>query len=173
MSIADPKFRGYKSASLVKGTFFKAISQRQISTATAHVGDLEYFISPIDVFMGETNIIPKNSVYIARIESVTEAVEGINAAMKIRAFRVITPQEKQYNIDAYLYWKNTTTVGGDIAEVQYYDRIPHYPGTWKRGVLQFVPTSVRYFGQPTAIKAGEEVTFVMNSDVKLYPYKDK
>ena len=169
---AEAQLRGYKPASLAKGTFLKAISQREISTATVHAGDLEYFISPIDVFMGESNIIPKNSVYVARIESVTEAVEGINAAMKIRVFKVITPTEKQYKLDAYLYWNNTTTVGGDLAEVQYYTRMPHYPGTWKKGVLQFVPTSIRYFGKPTVIKAGEEVTFVMNSDVKLFPYKE-
>ena len=169
---AEPQLRGYKPAALAKGTFLKAISQREISTSTVHAGDLEYFISPVDVFMGESNIIPKNSIYVARIESVTEAVEGINAAMKIRVFKVITPTEKQYKLDAYLYWNNTTTVGGDLAEVQYYTRMPHYPGTWKKGVLQLVPTSIRYFGKPTVIKAGEEVTFVMNSDVKLFLYKD-
>ncbi len=173
LCFAEAQLRGYKPASLAKGTFLKAISQREISTSTVHAGDLEYFISPVDVFMGESNIIPKNSIYVARIESVTEAVEGINAAMKIRVFKVITPTEKQYKLDAYLYWNNTTTVGGDLAEVQYYTRMPHYPGTWKKGVLQFVPTSIRYFGKPTVIKAGEEVTFVMNSDVKLFPYKDK
>lgn len=170
---AEAQLRGYKPVSLAQGTFLKAISQREISTSTVHAGDLEYFISPVDVFMGESNIIPKNSVYVARIESVVEAVEGINAAMKIRVFKVVTPNEKQYTLDAYLYWNNTTTVGGDLAEVQYYTTMPHYPGTWKKGVLQFVPTSVRYFGKPTVIKAGEEVTFVINKDMKLFPYKDK
>ena len=87
-------------------------------------------------------------------------------------FSTFYATEKQYKLDAYLYWNNTTTVGGDLAEVQYYTRMPHYPGTWKKGVLQFVPTSIRYFGKPTVIKAGEEVTFVMNSDVKLFPYKE-
>ena len=165
---ADNNLRNYKSISIAKGSFLKAISQRTISTSTVKVGDIEYFINPEDVFVGTSNIIPKNSVYLGEVQEVLEAVEGINAAMKIKIYKVITPDRREYALDANVYWKGSTTVGGDLAEVSYYTRMPHYPGTWKRGALQYVPTSIREMGHPTVIKAGDEVTFIINSDLSLY-----
>ena len=44
----------------------------------------------------------------------------------------------------------------------------HYPGVWKRGALQYVPTSIREMGHPTVIRAGDEVTFIINNDLSLY-----
>lgn len=168
---AEPSFRDYKGISLAEGSFLKGISQRQISTAIAKVGDMEYFINPTDVFIGETNIIPKNSVYIGVIESVMAEVEGINASMKIKITKVVTPDKVEHPLDAYVYWKGKTTIGGDLTDVQYYEKMPHYPGTWKKGALQLVPTSIRYFGKPTVIHPGDEVTFVMNKDINLYGYR--
>ncbi len=75
---ADNNLRNYKSISIAKGSFLKAISQRTISTSTVKVGDIEYFINPEDVFVGTSNIIPKNSVYLGEVQEVLEAVEGIN-----------------------------------------------------------------------------------------------
>ena len=46
---ADNNLRNYKSISIAKGSFLKAISQRTISTSTVKVGDIEYFINPEDV----------------------------------------------------------------------------------------------------------------------------
>ncbi len=165
---ADNNLRNYKSISIAKGSFLKAICQRTISTSTVKVGDIEYFINPEDVFVGTSNIIPKNSVYLGEVQEVLEAVEGINAAMKIKIYKVITPDRREYALDANVYWKGSTTIGGDLSEVAYYTRMPHYPGTWKRGALQFVPTSIRQMGHPTVIRAGDEVTFIINSDLILY-----
>ena len=46
--------------------------------------------------------------------------------------------------------------------------MPHYPGVWKRGALQYVPTTIREMGHPTVLRAGDEVTFIINSDLSLY-----
>ncbi len=167
-SIADANLRNYKPISIAKGSFLKAISQRTISTSTVKVGDIEYFINPEDVFIGTSVVIPKNSVYLGEVQEVLEAVEGVNAAMKIKIYKVITPAKDEFALDAYVYWKGTTTVGGDLSEVAYYTRMPHYPGDWKKGALQFVPTSIRQMGHPTVIRAGDEVTFIINTDLSLY-----
>ena len=165
---ADNNLRNYKPISIAKGSFLKAISQRTISTSTVKAGDIEYFINPEDVFIGTSVVIPKNSVYLGEVQEVLEAVEGINAAMKIKIYKVVTPTKDEFALDAYVYWKGSTTVGGDLSEVSYYTRMPHYPGVWKRGALQYVPTSIRQMGRPTVIKAGDEVTFIINSDLSLY-----
>ena len=81
---AETNLRNYKSINIAKGSFLKAISQRTISTSTVKVGDIEYFINPADVFIGTSNVIPKNSVYLGEVQEVLEAVEGVNAAMKIK-----------------------------------------------------------------------------------------
>ncbi len=165
---SETQLRDYKAISLVKGSFLKAVSLREISTSTAKVGNLEYFINPEDVYIGETNVIPKNSLYIGRVESVTEAVEGINAAMKIKIIKLKTTKDVVYDMDAYILWKGTTTIGGDLAESEFYMKMPHYTTSMPKGVLQLVPTSIRYYGEPRAIKAGEEVTFIMNKNIPLY-----
>ncbi len=166
--IAETALRNYKPISIAKGSFLKAISQRDISTSTVKVGDVQYFINPADVFIGESNVIPKNSVYLGEVQEVLEAVEGINAAMKIKIYKVITPDRNEFLLDANVYWKGSTTIGGDLASVAYYTKMPHYPGDWKRGALQLVPTTIRQMGQPTVIRAGDEVTFIINSDLSLY-----
>lgn len=164
----ETHLRNYKPINLAKGSFLKAISQRDISTSTAKVGDIEYFINPADVFVGESNVIPKNSVYLGEIEEVIEAVEGINAAMKIKIYKVITPDRNEFALDANVYRNGSTRIGGDLAQVAYYTRMPHYPGDWKKGALQLVPTSIREMGHPTVIRTGDEVTFIINSDLSLY-----
>ena len=170
-SYGETHLRNYKSIKLAKGSFLKAISQRDISTSTVKVGDIQYFTNPEDVFVGESKIIPKNSVYLGEIEQVIEAVEGINASMKIKIYKVITPDRKEYSIDANVFRNGSTNIGGELTEVAYYTRIPHYAGTWKKGVLQFVPTSIHAMGRPTVIRAGDEVTFIINSDMGLYSPK--
>ncbi len=165
---ADVTFRGYQPISLVKGSFLKAINLREVSTDTAKIGDSVYFINPSDVFIGETNVIPKDSIYQGVVESIIEPLEGINAAMKIKIVKLITTNKIEYNMDAYVMWKGTTTIGGDLSQVQYYARMPHYSTMCPKGYLQLVPTTLRYPGEPRGLRAGEEVTFVMNSDVPLY-----
>lgn len=167
-TFADTNLRNYKPINLAKGSFLKAISQRNISTATAKAGDIEYFINPADVFVGESNVIPKNSLYLGEIQEVVEAVEGINAAMKIKIYKVITPDRREFVLDANVFQKGSTNIGGDLAQVAYYTKMPHYPGDWKRGALQLVPTSIREMGRPTVIRAGDEVTFIINNDLSLY-----
>lgn len=164
----ETNLRNYKPIQLAKGSFLKAISQREISTSTAKAGDVEYFINPCDVYIGESNVIPKDSVYLGQVEQVLEAVEGVNAAMKIKIYKVITPERNEFALDANVYWKGSTTIGGDLSEVAYYTKMPHYPGDWKKGALQLVPTSIRSPGKPTVILAGDEVTFIINSDMSLY-----
>ncbi len=165
---SETQLRGYQAISLAKGSFLKAVSVREICTATSKAGDYVYFLNPADVYIGETNIIPKNSIYIGLIEDVTEAVEGVNASMKIRILQLRTPSGTDYNLDAYVYWRGKTMVGGDLAEAEYYTRMPHYTSGMPKGYLQYVPTSIRKFGTQRTIFAGEEVTFIMNKNVPLY-----
>lgn len=167
-ALSDTHLRNYKPINIAKGSFLKAINQRDISTSSVKVGDVEYFINPADVYIGTSNVIPKNSVYLGQVEEVLEAVEGINAAMKIKVYKVITPSKDEFVLDAYVYWKGSTTIGGDLAPVAYYTKMPHYPGDWKRGALQLVPTTIREHGKPTVLRAGDEITFIINNDLSLY-----
>ena len=168
VAISDTRMRNYKPINIAKGSFLKAINLRDISTSTVKVGDIQYFINPADVFIGTSNVIPKDSVYLGRVEEVLEAVEGINAAMKIRVYKVITPAKNEYMLDAYVYWKGSTTIGGDLAPVAYYQKMPHYPGDWKKGALQLVPTTIREQGKPTVLRAGDEITIIINNEMSLY-----
>lgn len=167
-SNAETYMRNYKTIKLAKGSFLKAISLHDISSATTKVSDIHYFLNPADVFIGESNVIPQNSVFLGEVEEIVEAVEGINASMIIKIYKVITPDKDEYTLDANLIRNGSIRIGGDLTEVAYYTKMPHYAGTWKYGALQYVPTTIREMGRPAFIRAGDEVTIIINSDQSLY-----
>lgn len=165
---SETQLRTYKPINIAKGSFLKGVNLREISTSTAKVGDVEYFINPQDVFIGTSKVIPKDSIYLGEVEEVLEAVEGINASMKIKIYKFITPSRKEFPLDANVYWKGSTKIGGDLAAVAYYTKMPHYPGDWKKGALQLCPTTIREMGHPTVLRAGDEITFIINDDLSIY-----
>ena len=165
---SETYLRNYKTIKLAKGSFLKAISLHDISSATTKVTDIHYFLNPADVFIGESNVIPQNSVFLGEVDEIIEAVEGINASMKIKIYKVITPDKDEYTLDANIIRNGSIRIGGDLTDVAYYAKMPHYAGTWENGVLQYVPTSIREMGRPAFIRAGDEVTIIINSDQSLY-----
>ena len=83
------EMRNYDEITLPVGTFIPVITTQEISTETCPEGFKTKFISTTDLFMYETNIIPKNTEFFGYIEKIHEPVIGTNASMKIKITKLI------------------------------------------------------------------------------------
>ena len=76
--------RGYDEITLPQGTFIPVLNTQEISTETCPEGYKVKFIATNDLFMYETNIIPRDTEFYGYIEKINEPVVGTNASMKIK-----------------------------------------------------------------------------------------
>ncbi len=150
-----------------KGAFLNAINQREISTQTADEGDIVTFLNPQTMYIDDEIVLPASAIFVGEITTVREPVQGTNGVLKINIFKVIFPDNTEYPMDGYVGNKDDQIIGGEMTAPLYYDKVPHYPSGWKRGVLQFCPTNVYHYGKHTVIKTGKEVTILLRQDFCL------
>lgn len=163
------QLRDYIELAIQKGTFFKAINQREISSATYSEGDEVSFIATGDVFIGDINIIPDGSILTGYVEDVRMPVEGINGALKIKINKVTTPDKKEFSINAYVSNGTDIWYGGNLTHPVFYHKIPHFIGSGLPiAVLQYVPDTARYHGLHCVMKAGEEVFIMINGSTNYF-----
>ena len=81
--------RDYDSIELVTGTFIPVMNTQDISTEYCPEGYKVKFIVSNDMFMHETNIIPKGSELYGYIEDIHEPVVGTHASMKIKITKLV------------------------------------------------------------------------------------
>lgn len=161
------KLRDYKPINLAKGTFLKVVSKRELSTKLLREGDEILMISPCDVYLEESNIIPEGSLFTGYVAEIREPVQGTNAAMKIIMTKITLPDGMQYKIQGYITHSEKDYLGGEMTAPMYYDRVPHYTTHFK-GVTQWAPTQVYFWGEHTVIKPGEELFLVLTDKVNIY-----
>ncbi len=154
-----------KILTIPKGTFLKAVNQRELFSANLDEGDIATFINPYAVYLGDYEIIPKNAVFFGYIEKINEPVEGINAIIKVKITKFFDPYtQRETPISAYIYNKGNPFFGGEITEPKYYKKTPHYVQGYKGGYLQYTPTDYRFFGEHIKMKPGLEVLLILNKD---------
>lgn len=150
-----------------KGTFFRVISPVEISSNLVDIGDDVMFINVSDMYINDTNAIPKDSKFLGIVEDVREPVQGTNASIKLKINKVITPDKKTIPVNAYVYSENDNYLGGEITPPMYYNRTPTYTEGWCSGVLQYTPSNIRFPGQYTVVKPGAEIFIMLTDDLKI------
>ncbi len=156
-----------KTLRIQKGAFLNAINQREISTQTADEGDIVTFLYPQTMYIDDEIVLPASAIFVGKITTVREPVQGTNGVLKINIFKVIFPDNTEHPMDGYVGNKDDQIIGGEMTAPLYYDKVPHYPSGWNRGVLQFCPTNVYQHGKHTVIKTGKEVTILLRQDFNL------
>jgi len=157
------------AVTIPKGTFFKVINQRQLSSATLDEGDTVTFINSEPTYIGDNVLFPQNSIFVGTVEKINEPVEGVNAVLKIQVTKVITPENREIAMSAYVWSDGNSYLGGTLTPAKYYKTTPHYIAGLKGGVLQYTPTSYRYMGQHVVIKPGTELLLLLNTDLIYQP----
>lgn len=155
------------SAFLKKGTFLRAVTQREISTATSKIGDEVKLLATMSTFAKDFVIIPEGSVYIGQIKELYSPVEGLNAAIKIEITKIIFPSGDEKHINAHLSTGKGDLIGGDAAPPAYYMKVPQFTEGWKGGCLSFQHSGIYQMGVPTVIRPGAELFVILNEDLNI------
>ena len=168
------EMRNYDEIILPVGTFIPVINLQEISTETGPEGYKVKFIATNDLFMYETNIIPRNTEFYGYIEKINEPVVGTNASMKVKITKIIMPDGFEIPIRGYLYTSNNNLIGGELTPPSEWVKMPHYQSkfqgiSWNhRGAtLQIRPGGKRCMGQHTKISAGEQQIIILTAPASI------
>lgn len=158
----DNALRDYDGIQLAKGTFIPVISTQEISTAYCDVGTKLKFISTSDLYLYDTNIIPKETEFFGYIEKINEPVVGTNASMTIKISRLKMPDGFEIPFKGYLYVNNSLLIGGELTQPATYDKKPsfrqgYYP------MVGYVPGPTRQMGEHKVIAAGADLLIVLTA----------
>ena len=164
------EMRNYDEIVLPVGSFIPVITTQEISTETCPEGYKLKFISTNDLFMYETNIIPRNTEFYGYIEKINEPVIGTNASMKIKITKLIIPDGFEIPIKGYLYTSNDNLFGGELTEPAEWVRMPHYQSkfqgiAWnhRAPTLQIRPGGRRSMGSHIKIPAGDHQIIILTA----------
>lgn len=149
-----------------QGTFIKVMVPEEFSTLTSDVGDELWFINTQDMYIYETNVVPKDTKIYAEVEDVLEPVQGRDGAIKIQINKMITPDKRVYKFKGHIYSENDNYIGGDQTSAVFYRKVPHYNFRLKP-FLQAAPLKVLEMGKHTIVKPGEELFLIFDEDVQI------
>jgi len=168
------ELRNYDAITLPAGTFIPVLSTQEISTETCPEGFKVKFIATNDLFMYETNIIPRNTEFFGYIEKINEPIVGTNASMKIKITKLLIPDGFEIPIKGYLYTSNDNLIGGELTPPAQWVKMPHYQSrfqgiSWnhRSATLQIRPGGVRSMGVHTKIPAGDQQIIILTAPVGI------
>ncbi len=162
------EMRNYDEITLPAGTFIPVLTTQEISTETCPEGYKVKFIATNDLFMYETNILPRNTELYGYIEKINEPVVGTNASMKIKITKILMPDGFEIPTRGYVYTSNNNLIGGELTPPSEWVKMPHYQSKFQgiawnhRGAtLQIRPGGKRSMGVHTRIPAGDQQIIIL------------
>lgn len=174
LSNVQLEMRGYDEIILPEGTFIPVINAQEISTETCPEGYKVKFIATNDLFMYETNIIPRNTEFYGYIEKINEPVVGTHASMKVKITKLVMQDGFEIPIRGYLYSSNENLIGGGLTPPSEWVKMPHYQSkfqgiSWihRSATLQIRPGGKRSMGQHTKIPAGDQQMIILTAPASI------
>ncbi len=171
LEIETPKIY---EATLAQGSFIPALNLQEISTEICPLGYKVQFEGTDDLYVSDTKILPRGTIFTGYIEKIHEPVVGTNASMKIKVSKLILPDGWEKEIDGNIYTSNDNLIGGEMTEPATWVKIPHYQSkfqgiSWNhRGpTIQVRPGGTRSMGKHTKIVSGERLIIIINSPIVI------
>lgn len=168
------EMRSYDGVTLPAGTFIPVLNTQEISTETCPEGYKVKFIATNDLYMYETNIIPRDTEFYGYIEKIHEPVVGTNASMRIKITKIVMKDGFEIPVKGYLYSSNDNLIGGELTPPAEWVRMPHYQDRFQgigwihRGAtLQMRPGGTRMMGVHTSIPVGDQQIIVLTAPTEI------
>lgn len=155
------EIRDYDGVQLDTGTFIPVMNTTEVSTQNCPEGFKTVFISTNDMYLGEVNVIPKNTIFYGRVEDLHEPVIGTNGSMKIKIVKMVYPDGFETAVRGYIYTSNNNILGGELTPPENYIKMPHYQTRYKAATLQLRPGRERKMGVHTTLRAGENKLIIL------------
>ena len=117
--------RDYDAIEIPAGTFIPVMNTQEISTQYCSEGYKVKFIATNDMYLHDTNIVPRGTEFYGYIEKINAPVVGTNAAMKIKITKMIYKDGYEVPVRGYLYTSNDNIFGGELTPPEKLLRIAH------------------------------------------------
>ncbi len=157
------EIRDYDAIEIPTGTFIPVINTQEISTQYCSEGYKVKFIATNDLYLHDTNIVPRGTEFYGYIEKIHAPVIGTNASMKIRISKMVYKDGFEIPVKGYLYNSNNNLFGGGISEPAKYIKMAQRQSRVKRTTLQLLPVGERKMGVHTAIQTGSNEIIVLTA----------
>lgn len=154
--------RDYEGIELAKGTFIPVVSTQEISTAYYDIGTKVKFISTSDLYLYETNVIPKNTEFFGYVEDIKEPVVGTNASMIIKVDKLKLFDGFEIPMKAYIYYNNSALIGGEMTAPASYIQKASYRQGFKT-MIGYVPGPSLKMGEHKVIASGADLMVVLSA----------
>lgn len=161
------EMRDYSEIIIPQGTFIPVMNTQEISTQTCSEGYKVKFIATNDLYMHDTNIIPKDTEFYGYIEKINAPVIGTNAAMKIRISKMIYSDGYETPISGYLYTSNNNLFGGEISDPVKYVKMAQRQQRVKQTTIQLRPSFERKMGNHTIIPTGSNEIIILTNPATI------
>ncbi len=159
------ELRDYHGIIIPEGTFVPVMNTQEISTQSCDEGYKVKFICTNDLFLHETNIIPKDTEFYGYIEKINAPIIGTNAAMKIKITKMVYTDGYEVPVRGYLYTSNDNVFGGGMSEPAKYIRMAQRQQSVKKTTLQIRGSYERKMGTHTTIAPGANELIILTSPV--------
>ncbi len=159
--------RDYDAIEIPAGTFIPVINIQEISTQYCSEGYKVKFIATNDMYLHETNIVPRGTEFYGYIEKINAPVVGTNAAMKIKITKMVYKDGYEVPVRGYLYSSNNNIFGGELTPPEKLLRIAHRQQRVKKTTLQIRPGNVRQMGKHTVIQSGSNEMIVLTDSAMI------
>ncbi len=161
------EMRDYDTIEIPAGTFIPVMNTQEISTQYCSEGYKVKFIVTTDLYMYDTNIIPKDTEIYGYIEQLHDPVIGTNASMKIRLSKMVYTNGIEVPIRGYLYNANNNIFGGGISEPVKYRKLAQRQQSVHYTTLQVKPVYERKMGKHTTIETGSNEIVVLTAPAQI------
>lgn len=168
------EMRNYDGVTLPEGTFIPVLNTQEISTETCPEGYKVKFVATNDLFMYETNIIPRDTEFYGYIEKINEPVVGTNASMRIKITKLVMTDGFEIPVKGYIYTSNNNLIGGGLTPPAEWVKMPHYQDRFQgiawihRGAtLQMRPGGTRMMGVHTKVPVGDQQIIVLTAPTEI------
>lgn len=152
--------RDYSGIEVPQGTFVPVIANQEISTLYYDIGTKVEFTATSDLYLRETNIIPKDTVFFGYVSEIHEPVIGTNASMKIKIAKYRLPDGFEQQINGYIHTPNGNLIGGELTQPTKYIEKASYRKGFKP-MVGGIAGPVRRMGEHAIIASGADLLIIL------------
>lgn len=158
----DNELRDYSGIELRRGSFIPVMNVQEISTAYMDIDSKIKFISTNDLYLYETNIIPRQTEFYGYIDKINEPVIGTNASMIIKVTKLRFVDGFEIPVRGYIYMNGGNLIGGELTAPASFDLKPSLRQGFK-SMVGYVPGPTRRMGEQKVIPSGSDLMIMLVS----------
>lgn len=158
----NPELRDYDGIEIPKGSFIQVISAQEISTVYCDEGTALKFISTNDLYLYETNVIPRETEFFGYVEKINEPIVGTNASMIIKVTKLKLADGFEIPVRGYICAGGSTLIGGELTAPTSFEKKQSLRKGFK-SMSGFVPGPERRMGEHKVIASGADLIIMLIS----------